>query len=242
MRVPKTNDARLPDRSHRLFGLFRWYVRRYVGRHFHAVRVSRSGPLPDLPRGPVIVVLNHPSWWDPLIAVLLTASMPAGRVHYGPIEAVGLDQYRFLVASGSSASRPGRWPAPGDSSSRAWPSWPGPSRYCGSRRRVPSWTRDDAPRSCDPDRPSRPSPVPCDHRADGDRVPVLGRSMPRSPGPIRTSHRGDARRRAIRPRMDGIDRDGAATDARWSGRGVHVSRLGPVRDRDYRDSGRWRRL
>ena len=47
-----------------------------------------------------IVVLNHPSWWDPLIAVLLTGSMPAWRVHYGPIEAVGLDQYRFLARLG----------------------------------------------------------------------------------------------------------------------------------------------
>jgi 1-acyl-sn-glycerol-3-phosphate acyltransferase len=71
-----------------------------VARHFHAVRVSRAGPIPDLPRRPVIVVLNHPSWWDPMIGVILTGTMPAWREHFAPIDAVGLDQYRFLARLG----------------------------------------------------------------------------------------------------------------------------------------------
>jgi 1-acyl-sn-glycerol-3-phosphate acyltransferase len=100
MRVPATTDTTLPDRSPRLFRLFRRYVKRYVARHFHAVRVSRTGPMPDLPRRPVVVVLNHPSWWDPLIGVFLTEAMPAWRAHYAPIEAAGLAQYRFLARLG----------------------------------------------------------------------------------------------------------------------------------------------
>ena len=72
MRESSRSETRLPARSPRLFRLFRWYGKRYVARHFHAVRISRSGPVPDLPRRPTIVVLNHPSWWDPLICVILS--------------------------------------------------------------------------------------------------------------------------------------------------------------------------
>lgn len=89
-------DDLLPPCSDRLFRLFRWYAWRYVARHFHAVRVARDGGMPDLPRRPVVVVLNHPSWWDPLIGLVASALMPGWRRHYAPIEAIGLDQYRFL--------------------------------------------------------------------------------------------------------------------------------------------------
>lgn len=100
MRVPATTDNAIPGRSPRLFRLFRWYARRYVARHFHAVRVSRAGPMPELPLGSVVVVLNHPSWWDPMIAIVLSGFMPDLRAHYAPIEAVGLAQYRFLSRLG----------------------------------------------------------------------------------------------------------------------------------------------
>ncbi len=50
MRVPTTNDARLPGRSPRLFRLFRWYVRRYVGPAFpcrpRLPHRSDAGPAP----------------------------------------------------------------------------------------------------------------------------------------------------------------------------------------------------
>ena len=71
-----------------------------MARHFHAVRVSRSGLMPELTRGPVVVVLNHPSWWDPMIGIVLSGFMPDWRAHYAPIEAVGLAQYRFLARIG----------------------------------------------------------------------------------------------------------------------------------------------
>ena len=90
----------LPIRSPRLFSLFRRYAKRYVARHFHAVRISRSGPLPALPRQPAVIVLNHPSWWDPLVGLVLTERMPDWRIHYAPIESQGLAQYRFLERLG----------------------------------------------------------------------------------------------------------------------------------------------
>jgi 1-acyl-sn-glycerol-3-phosphate acyltransferase len=99
MSVTSQHNA-IPRRSPALFRLFRWYARRYVARHFHAVRVSRTGLLPELPSRPVVVVLNHPSWWDPLIALILSGSMPDCRVHHAPIEAIGLAQYPFLARIG----------------------------------------------------------------------------------------------------------------------------------------------
>ncbi len=99
MRVSSSIEDK-PVRSPWLFRVFRWYATRYVARHFHAVRISRRGPLPVLPGCPVVVVLNHPSWWDPLIATVVTASLPAARRHHAPIEAAGLAQYPFLERLG----------------------------------------------------------------------------------------------------------------------------------------------
>jgi len=90
----------LPRRSAWLFRWFRGYARRYVRHHFHAMRMSREGSVPALPDGAVIVVLNHPSWWDPLIGFVLTELMPASRIHFAPIDAVGLAQYPFLERLG----------------------------------------------------------------------------------------------------------------------------------------------
>jgi 1-acyl-sn-glycerol-3-phosphate acyltransferase len=65
----------------------------------HAVRLSKTGPLPARPDGPLVVVLNHPSWWDLLIAFNLSGLMP-DRVHWGPIDAAALQRYRFLGRAG----------------------------------------------------------------------------------------------------------------------------------------------
>jgi 1-acyl-sn-glycerol-3-phosphate acyltransferase len=47
-----------------------------------------------------MVVVNHPSWWDPLLGLILTERMPGWRIHYAPIELLGLAQYRFLERLG----------------------------------------------------------------------------------------------------------------------------------------------
>lgn len=90
-------ESAVPDvvrlRSPWRIGLFRWYVRRYLAKHLHGVRLL--GALPDLPPGPVVIALNHPSWWDPLLAALLSEHLP-DRGHYAPIDAEQLDRYRFF--------------------------------------------------------------------------------------------------------------------------------------------------
>ena len=86
-----------------LFKGFVRYLNWYVGRHFHSVLVSSAG-LPRVPEGrPVIVYSNHPSWWDPLLFVLLGEALFSGRRSYGPMEAQALRRYAVLERLGAYA-------------------------------------------------------------------------------------------------------------------------------------------
>lgn len=96
---PRLPSCDTPPRWQWLFRLFRWYARRYAGKHLHAVRLSKTGQFPARVDGPLIVILNHPSWWDPLLAFILSGLMPS-RSHWGPIDAAALRQYRFLGRAG----------------------------------------------------------------------------------------------------------------------------------------------
>jgi 1-acyl-sn-glycerol-3-phosphate acyltransferase len=97
----------MPARSAWAFDVFRRYARKYVGRHFHALRVSGDGLPPQLAPEPVIVIMNHPSWWDPMIGLVLTTCMPSSRRHFAPIDEKGLAQYRFLERLGFFGIEPG---------------------------------------------------------------------------------------------------------------------------------------
>lgn len=70
-------------------------------RHFHAVRVSRDGwPPPVDAATPLIICMNHPSWWDPLVALLLAGHLWPDRRHFAPIDAAMLARYRFFARLG----------------------------------------------------------------------------------------------------------------------------------------------
>ncbi len=87
-------------RSERMFRLFAAYLRWYVSRHLHAVRLSRTG-LPHAPAGrPLIVYSNHPSWWDPAIYILLCDMLFRGRAGFGPMDAAALGKYGVLARMG----------------------------------------------------------------------------------------------------------------------------------------------
>jgi phytoene desaturase len=89
----------LPRRWGLLVDLFARYTRRYLRRNFHAVRFARAGK-PTEPAGdPLVVVMNHPSWWDPLVGLVLAQLFPHYH-HYAPIDAVGLAKYPFLERLG----------------------------------------------------------------------------------------------------------------------------------------------
>ena len=88
-------------RSPWLVRFFTRHVKRFqLRRNFHAVRLSRTGRPAPVPDGPLIVVLNHPSWWDPLIGFVLTELFP-DRAHYFPMDAHALQRYRIFQRLGA---------------------------------------------------------------------------------------------------------------------------------------------
>lgn len=94
-----TREIGLPPFSTVRFRWFMTYVRWYVRRHFHAVRVLRdSAPVAD--GQPVLVYTNHPGWWDPLMFLLVAGRVFPGRLNYGPIDARALGRYRFFERIG----------------------------------------------------------------------------------------------------------------------------------------------
>ncbi len=86
-----------PDFSPTFFRFFSRYARWYVARSFHALRLSLAGFPPSARDDrPMVIFLNHASWWDPMIAVLLADRFWESRRHYTPIDAASLQKYRFF--------------------------------------------------------------------------------------------------------------------------------------------------
>jgi 1-acyl-sn-glycerol-3-phosphate acyltransferase len=81
--------------SRRLLSFFSHYLRWYIGRHFHAIRLANGGRFP-CESGPLIVYANHASWWDPLACIVVSRYfLPTGS-HYGAMDAAALKHYGFL--------------------------------------------------------------------------------------------------------------------------------------------------
>ncbi len=74
---------------------FRLIASRRMRKAFRAVRVAGLERFPTT-TGPVIVYLNHPSWWDPLTSFVLAPHLIGRRNFYGPIEAASLERYGIL--------------------------------------------------------------------------------------------------------------------------------------------------
>ncbi len=97
----------VPVRSPWLWQQFGRYTRFYLGRSFHAIRLSHEGPLPVGPPGPTVVFFNHPSWWDPLVVMFLAQHLMPSHQHYGPMEAEALARYRIFQRLGFFGVAPG---------------------------------------------------------------------------------------------------------------------------------------
>ncbi len=98
--------SNLPQRSAFWLRWFLWYTRRFLRKNFHAVRLARGSRPVDPGQGPLIVVLNHPSWWDPLFGLVLTQLFP-NRMSFVPIDALALAKYRFFAKLGAFGIEPG---------------------------------------------------------------------------------------------------------------------------------------
>ncbi len=94
------NQVHLPAVSRPLLAWFRWYARRYVGKHFHSVRLSLGGSAPAGDPAPLVIYLNHASWWDPMVVILAGQRFFKDRTAFGPIDAAALNKYKFFARLG----------------------------------------------------------------------------------------------------------------------------------------------
>jgi 1-acyl-sn-glycerol-3-phosphate acyltransferase len=73
--------------------MFRWYLHWFFWRRFSGVRLSRGFIPADAAGRPVIVFTNHPSWWDPILMMLVSPKLFPARLGFGPIDAEMLGRY-----------------------------------------------------------------------------------------------------------------------------------------------------
>jgi 1-acyl-sn-glycerol-3-phosphate acyltransferase len=93
-------DFDLPAISRWRLRLFAAYVRSYLRRHFYRVHLLGKTSFSDLDGWPLLICLNHPAWWDPLLGLHLSQLLFHNRRHYGPIAAEGLAKYKFFERLG----------------------------------------------------------------------------------------------------------------------------------------------
>jgi 1-acyl-sn-glycerol-3-phosphate acyltransferase len=94
-----TASADLPHRWLWLVRGFQRYSVRYVRKHFRAVRLSKtSHPLPATDE-PMMLVLNHTAWWDPMIGLVLSRQF-GDRDQFAAIDAAAVKQYPFFTKLG----------------------------------------------------------------------------------------------------------------------------------------------
>lgn len=97
--LSKDSNA-LPASSSRLQRLFAFYVRRMMRRTFRAVRLAREPRPSRMDGAPLMVISNHPSWWDPLVCLIVATTCFDQRRHYAPIDAAALEKYGFFKRLG----------------------------------------------------------------------------------------------------------------------------------------------
>ena len=98
------------SRSVRVERVFRWLGRRMFRKDFHAVRAApgsiealRDAAAAD---GPLVVLGNHVSWWDPMLAVLLTDLLLPGRAMVAAMDTDELVRFGVFRRLGVFGIRP----------------------------------------------------------------------------------------------------------------------------------------
>ncbi|MEM6552651.1 MAG: lysophospholipid acyltransferase family protein [Planctomycetota bacterium] len=98
--------------------LVKWFARvslRMVRKRFEAVRVlkgwepAEAGWPDDAYSGSGVVVMNHPSWWDPMAVVVAAKRWmsPPDWVHFAPMDAAMLKSYPLMDRMGFFGIEPG---------------------------------------------------------------------------------------------------------------------------------------
>lgn len=104
MRMDATKQNRSPivpaKPSARFSRFFAGWVRGMMRRDFASVRLAHGSArlLEQIQThpGPAIVLLNHASWWDPLIGLVLAQRFAPSRTLASPIDAEQLAKFRFM--------------------------------------------------------------------------------------------------------------------------------------------------
>ncbi len=81
--------------SRALLRFFDVYLFLFFRRHFHALRLAHPERWPRANR-PVLVCLNHPSWWDPLTCIVLSRFLERESDHYAPMDEAAFTRYGVL--------------------------------------------------------------------------------------------------------------------------------------------------
>lgn len=89
------SSAPRPHVSATWLRLFSAYNHSYVRRHFHRIRILKTGR-PRIFTQPTVVYLNHASWWDPLVCLFLSRQFFDDRDSFAPIDAAMMERYRFF--------------------------------------------------------------------------------------------------------------------------------------------------
>lgn len=96
MKKEKESTTPAPRISHFWKWGFQGFCRRFVRKHFNRFRVVRDS-IPDFdPFDSVTCFVNHASWWDPIVAIMLTDLFHDGRSFYAPIDAEALEKYTLF--------------------------------------------------------------------------------------------------------------------------------------------------
>jgi 1-acyl-sn-glycerol-3-phosphate acyltransferase len=90
------NSPALPRISKSTLTWFSAYGRYFLRKHFHQIYLLTPPQLYKLGGLPLVVCLNHPSWWDPMVALLLSQRFFPQRAHFAPIEKESLSKYGFF--------------------------------------------------------------------------------------------------------------------------------------------------
>jgi 1-acyl-sn-glycerol-3-phosphate acyltransferase len=104
--VDRTRDGALipATPSPRVRNVFAAMVAGMMRRKFHAVRAARGSReiLASIDAGerPALVVMNHVSWWDPILLIVAWREFFASRPPYGPIDANELRRFKIFKKVG----------------------------------------------------------------------------------------------------------------------------------------------
>lgn len=100
--MPEPVDGLPAVPSTRMSNILRWIFIRQIRKNIHQLRIAKesfaSQEVP--PEQPIVAFGNHPSWWDPLIAISSEVYFFPERQSYAPIDAAMLEKYGIFKKVG----------------------------------------------------------------------------------------------------------------------------------------------